>query len=360
MPENVYIHIPFCKSKCKYCSFISYTDLGLKEQYLTALKNEINLNYRGEKLKTLYIGGGTPSLLTVNEIESLLCLFDTDKNSEITIELNPETVDYDYFLGLRKCGINRISLGCQTFDDKILKIIGRRHNSKQVINAVQLAKKAGFENINLDFIYGLPNQTLEIFENDLNEAVNLGIYHISLYGLKIEEGCYFYKHLPENIADDDMQADMYLKACDIMEQNDFEHYEISNFAKKGLESRHNLNYWNNNTYYGFGVASHGYIDGIRYSNNITIEGYIKKSLYEKHKLTNQERLEEEIFLGFRKASGINSDSINKKFNINFEKKYSKFLTKYIGSGHIKSKNNTYSLTKKGILVSNIIFADFID
>ena len=211
MTESAYIHIPFCKQKCNYCSFVSFPRLELKEQYLQALKKEIKHHYQGETLKTIYFGGGTPSLLSVDELKKLLELFNFDKQTEITAELNPESLTQEYLCGLKEIGINRISIGCQTFDDNILKIIGRKHKAKQVEDTVKWAKNAGFDNISLDFIYGLPNQTIYDFEQDLRHAVSLDIQHISLYGLKIDSGCYFYKNPPENLPNEDYQADMYLK-----------------------------------------------------------------------------------------------------------------------------------------------------
>lgn len=362
MVKNAYIHIPFCKSKCRYCSFVSYPALELKEAYLKSLAAEISYFYENEKLNTLYFGGGTPSLLTPREFEKVIKLFNTDDNTEITAELNPETLDYDYLRELKDCGINRISIGCQSFDDNILKITGRRHNSTQVKDAVLNAKNAGLKNISLDFIYGLPDQSVESFILDLNTAVSLEVQHISLYGLKIEEGCYFYTYRPENIADDDTQADMYTEAVKTLTAAGFEHYEISNFAKSGFDSRHNLNYWDNNSYYGFGAAAHGYKDNIRYSNRCSLEEYIQNPTRRSTEtiLTVQNRLEEEIFLGFRKMCGINTYLINEKYNIDFDKKYSAVLDKYLASGHIISTDKGYKLSLLGILVSNLILADFLE
>lgn len=361
MVKNAYIHIPFCKSKCKYCSFVSFPKLEMKEEYLKALKNEINHFYEKEELNTLYFGGGTPSLLTSREFNSILALFNKNKFTEITAELNPETLTCEYMTELKEIGINRISLGCQTFNDAILKFIGRRHNSEQVKNAVNLAKNAGFENISLDFIYGLPSQTREIFTADLKTAINLGVQHISLYGLKIDEGCTFYNNMPDNLPDDDIQADMYLDAIKILTEAGFEHYEISNFSKSGFNSKHNLNYWDNNSYYGFGAAAHGYKNNIRYSNHNTLSDYIKNPIKHKEEsfLTKENCLEEEIFLGFRKMSGLNKFSINEKYNIDFDKKYASVLNKYVQTNHITKTELGYKLTNNGILVSNIILADFI-
>ena len=196
MTNNAYIHIPFCKSKCHYCSFISFPKLELKEQYLEALKTEIKALYKSEILETLYIGGGTPSILTANEIKNIYELFNTSSKTEITIELNPENITLEYLKALKNIGINRLSFGCQTFDENILKIIGRKHSPNDVIKAITTAQDTGFENISLDLIYGLPNQDIQIFENDLNKAVELDVKHVSLYGIKIDEGCYFHKKQP--------------------------------------------------------------------------------------------------------------------------------------------------------------------
>ncbi len=354
MATSVYIHIPFCKSKCKYCSFVSFPALDKKQIYLDALKKEISHFYQNEQLKTLYFGGGTPSLLEVDDFENLLKLFNTNSNTEITVELNPESLTQTYLCDLKNIGINRLSLGCQTFDDKILELIGRRHTSQQVKDSVTYAKNAGFENISIDFIYGLPEQNIEMFANDLEQAQNLGIQHISLYGLKIDEDCYFYNYMPENLPSNDEQADMYLKAIEILK--DFNHYEISNF---GRPSQHNLNYWNNKNYYGFGVAAHGYIGDIRYSNFETLEEYLHNPL--KHasetQLTKQEQLEEEIFLGFRKKSGINIQEINKNYNIDFENKYSDILIKY--ADYFVKTNIGYAFNDEGILISNSILSEFL-
>lgn len=361
MVKNAYIHIPFCKSKCRYCSFISYPELELTEQYLKALQKEIKYFYKEELLNTLYIGGGTPSVLSVSELGSVIANFRLEQDAEVTVELNPESLSIEYLKGLQNIGVNRISLGCQTFDDEILKLIGRRHNSEQVKASVNLAGEAGFENVSIDFIYGLPTQNLRGFENDLETAVSLGVKHISLYGLKIEDGCYFYDNPPEDLPDADMQADMYLKAIEILSTAGFGHYEISNFAKNGFESMHNLNYWDNNTYYGFGIAAHGYTDGIRYSNYEDFETYFKFPHIHKltHRVTLDEQLEEEIFLGFRKMNGINIQKINDKFSIDFEKKYSNILKKYLDTKHIVKTAEGYKLSDEGILVSNVVLADFL-
>lgn len=363
MVKSAYIHIPFCRSKCHYCSFVSFSKFELKKDYLKILAKEINYFYQGEVLNTVYFGGGTPSILEPSEIENILRILNFNKSTEITMECNPEDVDYGYMRMLYDIGINRISLGCQTFDDGILKQINRRHNAGQVVNAVKIAQDAGFNNISLDFIYGLPGQTQEMFFEDLKNAVKLGVQHISLYGLKLEDGCYFADHMPENLADEDAQADMYLGAVELLKTMGFEHYEVSNFSRHGLNSKHNLTYWNNEEYYGFGVSAHGYVNNTRYGNVETLEQYIKDPFTRKESklLTCQEKLEEEIFLGFRKIrEGINVENINAKYGINFREKYCEVLDKYENLKLIQKTSQGYVLTPNGVLVSNVILADFLD
>lgn len=374
MTNRAYIHIPFCKSKCNYCSFVSYSKLELMTGYIYALLKDISENYRGEYLKTLYFGGGTPSLLPVELLEKIIKPFRFSKDYEFTLEINPDDRDLDYFKQLKSLGVNRLSIGSQTFDDKILKLIGRRHNSAQITEAVNLAKEAGFENISVDLIYGLPTQTMDGLEKDLEKFLSLDIQHISTYGLKIEEESYWGKlydnetnelvvsnadqiYLP--LPDDDMQADMYEMVNEILEGAGFYRYEVSNFAKTGFESRHNLNYWNNNEYYGFGAAAHGYVDGVRYSNYTSLEEYMAKPhIHEYGKtLTDEEKLEEEIFLGFRERSGINVERIKQKFGVDFGVKYKHILDKY--SDFIERTPYGYTLNLKGVLISNIILAEFL-
>lgn len=364
-PESAYIHIPFCKSKCKYCSFISGTDLSFKKEYLSALSTEINYYYKSEPLKTLYIGGGTPSVLNLSEIQDIIKHFNLYENAEITIELNPNDISQEYMDGLKSLGFNRISIGAQTFNNEILKNIGRRHSCGEIYNAVKTAKKSGFNNISLDLIYGLPNQNLTDFEKDLQKIIDLDIAHISLYGLKIDKGCYFYENLPENIPNDDTQADMYLMAGELTRLNGYNHYEISNYSKSGFESKHNTNYWKCGEYFGFGLSAHGFIDGIRYSNSSDIKNYINNPIehsYEK-KLSKHEMLEERIFLGLRLAEGINKSEINTEFGIDFDKKYKSVLDKYISIGYIIPVENGYRLNDNketnGFLLSNIIMSEFI-
>lgn len=363
MTQSAYIHIPFCLNKCNYCSFVSYDCFQKSdiENYVQILLKEIDYYYKNEHLKTLYLGGGTPSLLDTDSLKKIIDKFYFENNAEITIEVNPETVDFDYLSKLKKLGFNRVSIGVQTFNDNILKIIGRVHDSKTAIDTVDSAQKVGFENISTDFIYGLPNQTLNDFLKDLETAVKTGVEHISLYGLKIEENCKFYKSLPKNLPNDDCQADMYLAAIDFLQSKGYKHYEISNFCKDGKFSRHNLNYWKCGEYYGFGVSAHGYTDGCRYANFSDLKKYIQ-NFFEKesmHMMDKKEKLEETIFLGLRCCEGINIQQINKTFDIDFEKAYKNVLEKYLNTGHIIKTDSGYAFSKKGFLLSNIILADFL-
>ena len=361
MAKSVYIHIPFCKQKCKYCSFISFPCTEKIIGYVFALLKEIDTNYQGEELKTLYFGGGTPSLLEIQYLKKIINKFNLAPNCEVTLELNPDDVTLEYLQNLNAIGINRLSIGSQTFNDNILKLIGRRHNSEQIIQAVDLAKKAGFKNISLDLIYGLPSQTVEILKEDLGKILELEVQHVSTYGLKVEENSFWGKFPPENLPDEDMQADMYLGVNEILENNGYHRYEISNFALKGYESKHNLNYWDNEEYYGFGVAAHGYIDGIRYSNYCTLEEYMDNPSQHAngHIQTKEEIIEEEIFLGFRKTEGLNISKFQEKFGINFGSNYQKILDKY-QPNYIEKTSNGYKLTLEGVLLSNNILAEFLE
>ncbi len=361
MIEHCYIHIPFCLRKCNYCSFVSGEDVTKKDIYLSALKKEIKRIYKKDILKTLYIGGGTPSLLESRDIEGIVQLFSFEPSAEITLEANPETVTESKFKAYRDIGINRISLGVQTFNSDTLKLIGRKHEEKDIYNAAQVIKSAGFSNISIDLIYGLPSQTAHDFKSDLKKAVDLGIKHISTYGLKIEENSFFGKNPPSNLPDDDIQAQIYLMSCEFLKENGFEHYEISSFSKKNYFSQHNTAYWKNKNYYGFGLNASGYEENLRYKNISDFEKYTKNPLLKEEEttLTGKEILEEEIFLALRLKEGVNIEEINKKFGIDFEEKYAYVIKKYEKTGLLKIKKNHCFLTEAGFLLSNNIMCEFI-
>ena len=360
MVEFSYIHIPFCIKRCKYCAFTSFINLNFIDKYIDGLLIEIENLYKNEPQKTLYFGGGTPSLLKIEQIKKIINKFKFTDNPEITFEVNPENANLDYFKKLFDAGINRLSIGIQSFNDDILSAIGRCHNSKEGLIAIENAKKGGFKNVSIDLMYGLPNQTIKNLEDDLKIANNLNIEHISTYGLKIEEKTYFDKFKPENLPDEDMQADMYKLIIEKL--TNFSRYEISNFCKNdNFKSLHNLNYWNLNPYYGFGISASGF-DGIhRYKNIENIKEYLINPLKKEEitPISNEHLLEEAIFLGFRKSDGIDINEINKKFQIDFNQKYKEIIEKYINSKHILKTNNGYKLSIDGVLISNYILCDFL-
>ncbi|OGI03304.1 MAG: hypothetical protein A2104_01505 [Candidatus Melainabacteria bacterium GWF2_32_7] len=367
-PRHLYIHVPFCKSKCHYCNFISFANKNeFIEPYFVALKQEIAFYFTDceQRLETIYIGGGTPSVVDFcfykDLFELLTSLINISPNAEITMEINPGTVDLNYLKNIRNLGINRLSIGVQSFDDKILKLINRIHSSKEAIETVKLSQKAGFENISIDLIYGLPEQTVKSWGKTLKQALALGINHISTYGLKIEENTEFSRNLPKNLPDDEQQSQIYLKTIEILENNGFNHYEISNFSKKDFESMHNLCYWKNQEYFGFGLSAHGYLDGIRYSNTENLEKYLENPIKRafENPVSVSERFEEAIFLGLRLIEGINMEEFKANYGIDIRQKYSKIIEKYINYGFMACEDNNLRLTNHGILLSNSILADFL-
>ena len=227
MPQACYIHIPFCSGKCKYCTFVSFNKPELITGYIYSLLKEIDTNYKGEKLKTLYLGGGTPSLVPIDLLKKIIGKFSFCDKPEITIELNPENGQKEYIEQLFNMGFNRLSIGSQTFNDDLLKLIGRRHDANAIINSVKNAKNAGFKNISLDLIYGLPNQTINDLQNDLNKFIELDIQHISTYGLKIEGGSYWGTYPPENVPNDDEQADMYEGINEFLIKSGYERFRVN-------------------------------------------------------------------------------------------------------------------------------------
>ncbi len=363
--NSCYIHIPFCLKKCAYCSFLSFEKNLVPNSYACALNCEIKNNYNGEKLKTLYFGGGTPSILTIPQAATILKNFNFDESTEVTFEVNPKTVDLVYLKELRNLGINRLSIGVQSFNDEILKEIGRAHSAMCALETIDIARQAGFKNISIDLMYGLPKQTVDIWRETLDIANNLPVQHISLYGLKIDSGSKFYTNVPKDLPSADIQADMYELAIEKL--TNFSQYEISNFAiSKEFQGRHNLNYWTCGAYYAFGLGASGFSECGRYQNQSNLEKYLKLDFdkeYEDFETAEEEReirLEEAIFLGLRLTSGVDKGAINKKFNIDFDKKYAHILEKYLQSGHIIETEKGYKLSTKGFLVSNVILSDFIE
>lgn len=371
-PQSLYAHIPFCVKKCHYCNFISYTKknnfLTIRKEYVNSIIQEIH--YRaGESencpLKSIYFGGGTPTLLSPELLEQILDEiknnFTITKNTEITIEANPGTVDKDYLKSIHNLGFNRISLGVQSFNNNELKLLGRVHTAEEAIETISDMFHAGFSNISIDLIYGIPEQTRASWQKTLDTATSLKIKHISAYGLKIEEGTYFDNFPPEILPDEDTTAEMYLECIAKLEEKGFLQYEISNFAQIGYESRHNRTYWENKDYIAVGVAAHGYTNGTRYSHTDDINEYIKNPTanFEEQIISQQERIEEAIFLGLRLIEGINIAEFETNYAINILETYSDVIKKHTEAGLLEITKERIKLTKNGLLLSNSVFTDFI-
>lgn len=367
-PKSLYIHVPFCKSKCHYCNFISFAGKNeFIKPYFVALKQELEYyfdKYPDIILQTVYIGGGTPSVVDCSYYDDVFSLLSNfiSQNAEMTIEINPGSVDFDYLINIRNLGINRLSIGVQSFDNKILKAINRIHDASEAEKTIKIAKQAGFENISIDLIYGLPHQTINNWEETLYKAINLDIQHISTYGLKIEEDTEFAINPPENIADEELQSIIYLKTTEILANNGFEHYEISNFAKKNKKSLHNLCYWKNKEYIGVGLSAHGYLGKIRYSNTEKLEEYLENPVKQVSEISicEAERIEEAIFLGLRLVEGLDTAKFKAAYGIDIIEKYSIIVKKYVNYGYMAYDNNNLRLTTQGILLSNTILAEFLD
>lgn len=364
MVNYIYIHIPFCETKCRYCAFCSYPFKGnilkYKDNYINALIDEIKAHYKGEKAKTIYFGGGTPSLLEGSDIKKILDNFNYDKNTQITLEINPSSSAREKLKEYKALGINRLSFGVQSFKDSFLSEIGRTHKSKDIYKSIENARSLGFDNISIDLIYGLPSQSLEDWQDELDEVLKLGIEHISLYGLKIEDGTYYSKFPPKNLPDLDMQADMYKTAIEKLKDK-FIHYEFSNFASnEEYKSIHNLAYWKRENYYGFGLSASGFIGNKRYTNTFNFREYLKNPAKRNFEtLTKEQELEEEIFLGLRLAEGINFSAINKKYDIDINQKYQSLFNKFVKEGFMRYTKEGLCLTLNGVLVSNEILCEFI-
>lgn len=296
-----------------------YYDKKWINNYLKALEKEIKNNYQGEKLKTIYIGGGTPSSLDVNELEQLfeiLNIFNKENDIEFTMEVNPENITKEKLLLMKKYGINRISMGVESTNDRLLKFLNRKHDYSMVKEKINLMKEIGFNNINVDLIYAIPNETIMDLKNDLDNLTNLPINHISLYSLMINDNT---KLMIDKIKpiDEDLDYEMYNYIGNYLQEKGFNHYEISNFCKEGYESLHNLVYWHNEEYYGFGLGASGYLNNIRYENTKSISNYLNgKYILEEEELTINDKITYELILGFRLINGINKKAFYNKYGIN--------------------------------------------
>ena len=353
--KSVYIHIPFCNTICTYCDFCKfYYNKELVDKYLVELNNEINTNYKGEVIETIYIGGGTPSSLSLEQIERLLSItkiFNTNLK-EFTFECNIENIDEDKIKLLTKYGVNRISIGVQTFNSEYLKFLNRKHSIDEVFTKVNMIKNY-IDNINIDLIYAIPGETLDELKSDIELFKQLDIDHISTYSLIIENNTILGNKKIENI-DDSLDNDMYNLIMNSLDS--YEHYEISNFGKK--KSLHNLTYWNNEEYYGFGMGASGYINNIRYTNTRSINNYLKGNyIYTKDELSFNEIVENEFILGFRKIEGINIDNFYNKYNININN--IEFINKLVSDNKLIIDNNYLKINKEYLYTSNDILIEFM-
>lgn len=320
--ESVYIHIPFCKSICSYCDFCKVLYNGpWITQYLNALVLEINDRYLGEEIKTLYIGGGTPSSLQIKDLKYLFDItkkFNLEKLEEFTFECNLNDINEEMLLLLKENGVNRLSIGIESFNEDKLKFMERNHTFKDAEEKISLARNIGFDNINVDLIYGIPGESVKDLKKDIDLILKLRPDHISTYSLIVEDNTKI-ANMGVQPIEEELDATMYETIIDKLKSKKFKHYEVSNFALDGKESKHNMNYWENEEYYGFGTGAHGYIQGVRYENTRSITDYIKGNyLLKEEMLSKEDIMYNEIMLGFRKMDGISLEKFYNKFNVNIQ------------------------------------------
>ena len=400
---GIYIHIPFCVRKCYYCDFISYPDkLDYQKEYIEKIKQEIREEqevFKDADITTIYIGGGTPSIIDskyIIEILEYLYKFIGKKDREITIEINPGTINKTKLQDYKKAGINRISIGLQSSNDKILKTIGRIHNFEDFLKAYNLVVEEGVENINVDLMIGLPEQTIEDIKQSINEVLNLKLKpkHISIYSLIVEENTQLDKMLDEGkitLPNDEYERKEYAYTKNTLELNGYKHYEISNFAQEGYESKHNVNCWKQKEYIGLGVAAHSYINGIRFSNTTNLPKYLKNKKFEIpnekeieelkkkidkqnneyklplkigiktiHEIQNEEDMQNEyMILGLRMLDGVKISEFKQKFVENPIYLFRKELEKLVDEKLIEIDLDNIKLTRKGLDLANIVWEEFI-
>lgn len=389
---SLYIHIPFCVRKCGYCDFLSApADEKARDWYVQALLMEIE-RYRGtetadRKIKTLYIGGGTPSILSVNQLDCIIqkikCTFNFCDDIEASMEMNPGTASKEKCRALYQMGINRLSIGLQSTNDKELNTLGRIHSYEDFLNTYTWCREAGFQNINVDLMAALPYQTVESYTTGLRKIIRLAPEHISAYSLILEEGTPFYQKYNSGcylLPDEEQERLMYRETEQILAQAGYERYEISNYAKKGYACRHNLVYWQGGDYLGLGLGSSSYMDGVRFHNTTDFDIYVNQGAYveDREELSVQAKMEEFMFLGLRVMAGVSGTEFEKRFGKIMEDVYGDVLRKHEEEGLLqierkedrkeataaepaKGKTNIEKvmLTAKGVDVSNYVFADFL-
>ena len=375
---GLYIHVPFCAQKCNYCDFNSYKkeEKNQKTDYLISIRKEMELykeEFKSKEFTSVFLGGGTPSILTPEELttlmENIYSNFNIGKDAEITMECNPGTLDKVKLKAIKSLGINRLSMGLQVTQDHHLKYIGRIHTYEQFEKNYKDAIEVGINNINVDLMYSLPNQSFDEWKETLNKIINLNPSHISAYSLILEEGTKFYDmylNKEFELNDEEVDINIYNYTIDTLCKNGYHQYEISNYSKEGYECKHNIVYWQCDNYLGLGPGASGYINNYRYSNICDIKGYNKcleydkRPIEEKNILSKKDEMEEFIFMGFRMNKGINLDEFYKRFNIDFKHRYNDILGKLKNLNLIIEQNNNIILTQRGREVSNTVFVEFID
>lgn len=377
---GIYVHIPFCKQKCIYCDFPAYQNLEeYYDTYIYALLQEITMfgdtypKARTKLVDTVYLGGGTPTELSLSQIEKIINTiqrtYNLSNDCRFTIESNPGEIDISYLKGLQKLGFSRISFGVQTFNDTSLLSLHRSHNSKAAIDAVQWAAEVGFTDINIDLIYGLPKQTIEEIKENITLVSKLPINHISTYGLQVERGTRLY-HLVEkeliSLPDESLEDRMYETMMQGIQELGFERYEISNFAKNGAYSTHNLKYWQYSDYLGFGAGAHSFFEGIRRANNRNVMPYARKidcfefPIVDEEIIDEQRAIEDYCFLALRTKWGINTTFFFEKFNVTLDSIYGSILQELIEKDLIVKDGKSYHLTSEGTKHGNYVFSQFIE
>ena len=385
---GIYIHIPFCKKKCEYCDFKSYVGKeNLIDRYIKWVNYELKEVGEGNKIdyenniddliivKTIYIGGGTPSILPPKYISDILRTVKENytidnENLEVTIEVNPGTVDEEKLMEYKKCGVNRLSIGLQATQNRVLNVLGRIHTYNDFLVTYNSARKIGFDNINVDLMLGIPGQSLEDVQESVEKIIKLSPEHISTYSLIIEEGTPFYKKLEKNeinLPGEEIERKMYWLVKRKLEDAGYVHYEISNFAKRGYESKHNLACWNQEEYVGVGAAAHSYTNNVRYSNICEIEEYINNyendmetNNFEFHeKQTKDSKMKEFMMLGLRKINGIKIQDFKNKFGENPIYLYRKELDKLVNENLLETDGDVIKLTEKGLDLANLVWEEFV-
>ncbi|EDS71701.1 radical SAM family heme chaperone HemW [Anaerofustis stercorihominis] len=372
---SIYVHTPFCKHKCYYCDFASFANNeDLINEYYKSLKKEIILRkdeINSREISTVYFGGGTPSYVDSKYIVDIMDIlkseFNINKDAEITIEANPESITDEKLENYKIAGFNRISMGLQSANNDTLKKIGRIHTYEKFLSSYELCKSAGFDNINVDLMFSLPNETLNDFIDSLEEVIMISPSHISTYSLILEEGTKLYDNYRKNniIIDDTLDRKMYHYCINKLKEYDYEQYEISNFAKKGYESRHNMSCWDFEDYIGFGSNASGFNNNIRKTNKSNIKDYINDlnndtlPIMEKTQLNIKDLIGEYIMLGLRKIKGIDIDKINKKFNIDFTDTYKDKIENLKNHNLVTIEDNHFRLTYKGLDFANTVMVEFI-